>query len=143
MFEPKSPPFREGLIHAIGGYSVLFYSYRALRPRWLWRLSSPFGKPTTRYVQEHGLKVKRGPFEGLEYPAKALGHTNYLSSKLMGTYEPEVVDFLGQHVSSCDVFVDIGSRDGFFCVGAARMSSSLVVGFETNRFERRLAGHIS
>ena len=98
MFEPKPPSLRERLILRIGGYSELMYWYRSLRPRWLWRLTSPFGRPTTKYVKTNGFEVKRGAFEGLKYPAKALGHTNYLSSKLMGVYEPQVVSFPGANM---------------------------------------------
>jgi len=143
MFEPKPPSLRERLILRIGGYSELMYWYRSLRPRWLWRLTSPFGRPTTKYVKTNGFKVKRGAFEGLEYPAKALGHTNYLSSKLMGVYEPQVVSFLDEHAGSAEVFVDLGSGDGFFCVGVARLASPRIIGYETNRFERQLAESIA
>ncbi len=143
MFESKPPSLRERLILRIGGYSEVMYWYRSLRPRWLWRLTSPFGKPTTKYVKAHGLEVKRGAFQGLKYPDKALGHTNYLSSKLMGVYEPQVVSFLSEHAGSADVFVDLGSGDGFFCVGVARLASPRIIGYETNRFERRLADGIA
>lgn len=61
----------------------------------------------------------------------------------MGVYEPEVVEFLKEHAGSSDVFVDLGSRDGFFCVGVARLASPRIIGYETNRFERRLAESIA
>jgi hypothetical protein len=143
MFEPEPPSLRERLILRIGGYSKFMYWYRSARPRWLWRLTSPFGKPTTRYVQEQGLEVKRGAFQGLRFPPKALGHTNYLSAKLMGVYEPEVVRFLSEQAGEAEVFVDLGSGDGFFCVGVARQSPARIIGYETNQFERRLAEEIA
>ena len=143
VFESKPPTPRERLITALGGYSTLLYWYRALRPRWLWRLTSPFGRPISRYVREQGLAVKRGPFQGLAYPKSSLGHTNYLSAKLAGAYEPGVVEFLMKHIHDNDVFVDVGSGDGFFCIGVARLASLRVIGFETNRFERRLAGKLA
>ncbi|MBK5232225.1 MAG: hypothetical protein JJE13_04500 [Thermoleophilia bacterium] len=102
-------------------------------------MSSPFGKPTTKYVKSHGFEVKRGAFQSLVYPPKALGHTNYLAAKLMGVYEPEVIGFLKEKASSSEVFVDLGSGDGFFCVGVARLASLRIIGYETNRFERDLA----
>lgn len=143
MFEPKPPTLRERLILRIGGYSELMYWYRSLRPRWLWRMTSPFGKPTTRYTDENGFEVRRGPFQGLRYPARSLGHTNYLAAKLMGTYEPAVIEFLSEQAGTAEVFVDLGSGDGFFCVGVGRLAPLRVIGFETNRFERRLAGRIA
>lgn len=143
MFEPRPPSLRERLILRIGGYSKFMYWYRSRRPRWFWRLTSPFGKPTTRYVRENGLEVKRGAFAGFRFPAQALGHTNYLASKLMGVYEPEVVQFLAEQAEKADVLVDLGSGDGFFCVGAARTAPLRSIGYETNQFERKLAEEIA
>lgn len=106
-------------------------------------MTSPFGKPTTRYVKEQGLEVKRGAFAGLRFPSRALGHTNYLSAKLMGVYEPDVVQFLSDHAGKAEVFVDLGSGDGFFCAGVARKASPEVIGFETNQFECKLAHELA
>lgn len=138
---PEQDPVdrRRRIIEFVGGYSKLMVRYRAMRPRWLWRATSPFGKPTTRLVEENGLEVRRGPFQGMKLSENSLGHANYLAAKILGTYEPEVVGFLAEHVSTSDTFVDIGSGDGFFCVGVARSGPIRVIGFETNEFERKMA----
>lgn len=105
---------------------------------------SHYGKPTTRYVEEQGMTVKRGGFAGLEFPSQALGHTNYLSAKLAGVYEPEVVRFLVEQAPSHDVFVDLGSGDGFFLTGLGRINPDVkLIGYEVNRYERELAARIA
>ncbi|HTU14854.1 MAG TPA: class I SAM-dependent methyltransferase [Solirubrobacterales bacterium] len=139
MPEQESIDRRRRLIEFVGGYSKLMVRYRATRPRWLWRVTSPFGKPTTRLVERYGPEVRRGPFQGTKFSKNSLGHANYLAAKVLGTYEPEIVRFLADHVPSSATFVDIGSGEGFFCMGVARSGPIRVIGFETNRFERKLA----
>lgn len=135
---------REWFIQKIGGYSPVITWYRAKRPIWLWRLTSPFGKPTSRYIQENGLTVRRGAFSGLEFPRSAIGHSNYLSAKLAGTYEPKVLEFLETHATENDVLVDLGSSDGFFLTGLARSNPDLrAIGYEINSWERTTAQRLA
>ena len=143
MADPVPEPTGGGLRAALGGYSPLARGYRRLRPRWLWRRTSPFGASTSRYVHENGLTVRRGPFEGMTVIDEAVGKANHISSKLIGSYEPDVASFLGEHAPGHDLFVDLGSGDGFFCVGVARISPARVIGFELNRYERRLTEKIA
>lgn len=100
------------------------------------------GRVTRRYVDGHGLIVSRGPFAGLTYPLEAVGRAGILPAKLLGSYEEELHPHL---VSiSCDVFVDIGSGDGYFCVGMARLlPGTRVIGFEPQTAERRLARRLA
>ncbi len=140
----EKPSTRERMIRKIGGYSAPLLWWRARRPGWAWRLSSPYGKPTSRYAKENGLSVSRGEFQGLEFPPEALGHTNYLGAKLAGTYEPPVVSFLCREAPSHDLFVDLGSGDGFFPTGLGRLNPELrLIGYEVNKYERKLAGRIA
>jgi len=135
---------REKLINRLGGYSPLLLWWRARRPRWIWRASSHYGEPTSRYVSERGLSISRGPFEGLEFPQEAVGHTNYLAAKLAGSYEPPVVSFLAGQAPSSEVFVDLGSGDGVFLTGVGRLNPEIrLIGYEVNRYERRLASMIA
>jgi hypothetical protein len=137
----------------ISGYSASARWYRRLRPRALWRATSPLGRPTTRYIAENGLTVKRGPFEGLEFGNDSPARVNYLSAKLAGTYEPEVVAFLREHAQGVDVqgedaqgevvFLDIGSADGFFLVAMKRLCGARSIGFEINSFERAFARRLA
>jgi len=73
----------------------------------------------------------------------AVGKANHLSSKLIGSYEPDVATFLGAQAPQHDLFVDLGSGEGFFCVGVARISPAKVIGYEVNRYESRLAKRIA
>ncbi|MGA7435720.1 MAG: hypothetical protein WBW44_08895 [Solirubrobacterales bacterium] len=143
MVDSESLVRRGRLISFLGGYSKPACLYRRYRPRWFWAATSPFGRPTYRYVKEQGTVVKRGAFEGMVYPLNVTGHVNYLSSKLIGTYEPEVTEFIRQHLSESDLFVDLGSAEGFFCVGVARQAPLKVIGYEMNKYERDFASAIA
>lgn len=137
---------KERLLEVLGGYSRLLVYWRRFRPLWLWRRTSPFGWPTTKFVEEYGLEIRYGPFTGVAYPKQAIGRANYLTAKLLGTYEPEIVDRLADWSLGADVFVDVGAGDGFFCAGLAAIAAPdgpHVIGFEMNRFERGLMKNIA
>ena len=127
----------------LGGYTPLARVYRRYRPSWLWRATSPFAESTERYIEENGLRVKRGPFESMAYVEEAVGKANHLASKLAGAYEPAVCDFMAEQASRHDLVVDLGSGEGFFCVGLAMLEPIRTIGFEVNAFERRLTRRIA
>lgn len=135
---------RPWLRRRLGGYSPLLRWYKRLRPQWAWERLNPSGKATARFVSEHGLTVRYGPFAGMVYPADAVGRVAVLPSKLLGTYEPE----LGPHVqavgANADVFVDLGSGDGYYCVGFGRLfPQATVIGYEMDDGERALAARLA
>lgn len=123
----------------LGDYSPVVRFYRHHKPRWWWTRVNPVGRLTRQHVSRYGLTVRRGPFEGLRYPAAAVARTAFLIPKLVGTYERQLHDvFEGAGAGS--TFVDIGCSDGFYCVGFARLHpGARVIGFETDRVERRIA----
>ena len=130
---------RGGLVRAFGGYAAPVRWYRRLRPRWLWERGHPNGKATRRYVAEHGLIVRSGPFAGLIYPPAAIGRASFLPTKLLGAYEAELTPVLAD-ATGFDLFVDIGSGEGYYCVGfKRRYPATHVIGYETDRFERALS----
>jgi hypothetical protein len=143
MEDPAVPRRSSRIRAAVGGYSPLALFYRRHRPRWLWRRTSPFGEATSRYVSEHGLAVKHGPFKGMLFTDRAVGKANHLGAKLLGAYEPAVVTFIGEQAPAHDLFVDLGSGEGFFCVGVARLGPIRVIGYELNAFERGLTSEIA
>lgn len=139
-----SMSIQERAISLVGGYSPPLLWWRAKRPRWAWRLHSHFGKPTSRYVEQQGMTISRGGFSGLRFPDEALGHTNYLGAKLAGVYEPDVVSFLVDQAPRHELFVDLGSGDGFFLTGLGKINPDLrLIGYEVNRYERTLAAEIA
>ncbi|MGK2877397.1 MAG: hypothetical protein ACSLFF_02285 [Solirubrobacterales bacterium] len=128
----------------LGGYSPLLRWYRALRPRWLWLRLDPIGKATRRYLAGNDLTVKRGYAEGISYPPKAVARIGFLSTKLIGAYEHELDEPLEQAVPGHDLFVDIGSGDGYYCLATKkRFPEVRVIGYETDDAERKMAGEMA
>lgn len=135
--------FRVKVLSVIGGYSSLARLYRRLRPNWFWKRFNPSGKATTRYLKENGSVVQRGFAVGTDYPDGAAGRIGFLSSKLCGAYEAELEPSL-ELVARHDVFVDVGSGDGFYCVAAAKFAPSCtVIGFEMDDAERAFASKLA
>lgn len=124
----------------LGGYSPLLRWYRALRPRWLWLRLDPIGKATNRYLQGNDLTIKRGYAEGIHYPATAVARIGFLSTKLIGAYEHELDAVLEAEVGGHDLFVDIGSGEGYYCLATAkRFPAVRAIGYETDTAERKTA----
>lgn len=149
MSEPVEPT-PDGLIpqssllgrisERLGGYSPILRWYRALRPRWLWLRLDPIGKATRRYLQANDLTVRRGYAEGIEYPPQAVARIGFLATKLIGAYEHEIHDALLQQMPGHDLFVDVGSGEGFYCLATARRFPGVrAIGYETDDAERRTA----
>jgi hypothetical protein len=127
----------------VGGYGRLLRWYRRLRPRWLWRRTSPLGAATIRFVDEYGLEVRGGAFKGMAYPPSAVGVAGFLPAKLLGCYETEVMEAL-ETVTDVEVFVDIGSGDGYYPVGMGlRFPNAELVAFEADDRDRRLSRELA
>jgi hypothetical protein len=134
---------RARVMHVLGGYAAPVRWYRRLRPRWLWERANSNGKATRRYVAENGLIVRSGPFAGLVYPAAAIGNASFLPTKLLGAYEAELAPVLAD-AAGFDLFVDIGSGEGYYCVGfKRRFPRTRVIGYETDRFERAVSAKLA
>jgi hypothetical protein len=124
----------------LGGYSPIMRWYRALRPRWLWLRLDPIGRPTRKYLQSNDLTVKRGFSEGIEYPPAAVARIGFLTTKLLGAYEDELDESLEASLPGHDLFVDVGSGDGYYCLAAKKHFPEIhVIGYETDDAERKMA----
>jgi hypothetical protein len=88
----------------------------------MWQ-SSTTAELTRAYVERCGLTVRRGPFKGLQYPPDLVGKVDALVPKLIGSYEAELHESLEQLLSP--TVVNIGSGDGYYAVGFARLGSSV------------------
>ena len=72
------------------------------------------------YKQEHGTKIFGGPFEGMEF-LDEVSEGCYLP-KLLGIYESEIHDYILSIVKKKpDVFINIGSAEGYYSVGLKRL----------------------
>lgn len=128
----------------LGGYHPVVRWYRQHRPTWWWLRVHAVGRVTARFVKEYGLTVRRGPFEGLRFPEGAVGHVGFVPAKLLGSYESAVVATLADLGGRHSTFVDIGSGEGSYCVGMARLHPDLqVIGYETTAGERELAAELA
>ena len=94
----------------------------AIRQRFVWPTSNT-AEMTRAYVEQHGLTVRRGPLEGLTYPLDLVGKVDALVPKLIGSYEAELHESLEELLAP--TVVNIGSADGYYSVGLARLGLSV------------------
>lgn len=124
----------------LGGYSPILRWYRALRPRWLWLRLDPIGRSTRKYLADNDLTVKRGYAEGIRYPKQAIARIGFLATKLIGAYEQELDQVLETELPGHDLFVDVGSGEGYYCLATAKRFPEIqVIGYETDVAERNTA----
>jgi hypothetical protein len=87
--------------------------------------------PIRHYVDNRGLSVQAGPFEGLTFPADVVGHpevADSLAAKLIGCYERELHPAIERALATPpSMFVNIGAGDGYYAVGVALRSPGAVV----------------
>lgn len=87
--------------------------------------------------------VRNGIFQGLQYPAfKAAGSA--ISPKLLGTYELELHASLANILKRRhDCIVDIGSAEGYYAIGLARLTNSTVYAFDSDEKARKLCSEMA
>ncbi|WP_309087782.1 hypothetical protein [Phenylobacterium sp.] len=78
------------------------------------------------YLVHHGPRIIGGPFEGMEYVARAT--EGALLPRLLGTYEAELHPHLEAfRQEGVDCIVDVGCAEGYYAVGLARLMPEVVV----------------
>jgi hypothetical protein len=94
-------------------------------------------------VAEHfDYTVQGGPFRGMRSTRGAV-LTHHATPNLLGTYERQLYPYLSEAAIRCDLIVDIGSAEGYFAVGLARLTGRPVVAFDVNSSQRQmLAGNL-
>lgn len=91
-----------------------------------------------RYVERNGCTVRRGPFAGMIYPREAALNRHSIP-KLLGTFEQELHGALSDASKRrYDLVIDIGSAEGYYAVGLARMLRTNVLAFDPEPIERAL-----
>jgi precorrin-6B methylase 2 len=92
-----------------------------------------------RFVKEHGLQVKYGPFAGLTYTAPA-ARNRLILPKLLGTYECELHSIVAQLQSGgYDTIVDVGCGEGYYTTGLAMTTKAQIIAFDAESRELRFA----
>jgi hypothetical protein len=89
-----------------------------------------------RYVERNGCTVRYGPFAGTIYPREAALNRHSIP-KLLGTYEQElhsIIETIGKR--KYDLVIDIGSAEGYYAVGLARLLKTEVLAYEPEPIER-------
>lgn len=81
--------------------------------------------------------VQDGPFRGMRYTRTAV-LTHHSTPNLLGTYERQLYPLLQEAAIRCDLIVDIGSAEGYFAVGLARLTGKPVTAFDVNGSERKM-----
>jgi hypothetical protein len=72
-----------------------------------------------------GMRVRSGPFEGLQFPAVSEG--SYVA-KLLGSYEQELHPIIMQVPEQAyDAVINIGCAEGYYAVGLARMLPAMTI----------------
>jgi hypothetical protein len=90
------------------------------------------------YVDKHGTVVQSGPFEGLVYPVSA-ALNRWSLPKLIGSYELEIQPTIQKVAQrTYDTVIDIGSAEGYYAVGLARLMGIPVIAYEPEAQERAL-----
>lgn len=93
---------------------------------------------------QYGNFVKRGPFEGLQYPPRE-EWASCRFEKIIGAYEAEIHPFLESILhEDFGVILNVGAAEGFYGVGLARMfEDSRVIAFEADPAKAEFLGRLA
>ncbi len=77
-------------------------------------------------LDRHGTAIHSGPFAGMDYVTEAT--EGCLTPRLLGSYESELHPAIEEFAAAgLDAIIDIGSAEGYYAVGMARISPGLTV----------------
>jgi SAM-dependent methyltransferase len=94
-----------------------------------------------KVAEQFNYNVQAGPFTGMKYTRSAL-LSRHATPALLGVYERQLYPFLEAAAGRCDLVVDIGSAEGYFAVGLARLGKRVVT-FDINPHERKICQEMS
>jgi hypothetical protein len=117
----------------------IFQKLKAMRSRQVQtRLYRRLGllEAAARYVERYGCVVRHGPFAGMEFP-RATALSRHSIPLLMGTCEMELWPVLEQVARrKYDVAINIGSGEGYYAVGLARLLGTRVLAYDPEPREK-------
>jgi hypothetical protein len=87
-------------------------------------------------AEKFDFTVQAGPFAGMKYTRSAV-LSRHATPALLGVYERQLYPFLETAARRCDFVVDVGSAEGYFAVGLARLGKR-VVAFDADPHERKV-----
>jgi hypothetical protein len=88
-------------------------------------------------IEEYGLSVLHGPFQGMRYPKSSLSCHNGIPI-LFATYELELHPVIEEVAEKrYEAIIDIGCAEGYYAVGLAIRTNAPVTAFDTEPRERR------
>jgi hypothetical protein len=126
--------------------SSLFQRVAAVRSR-RWQLrylkQAGFLDQVSQYIEEHGTIIQSGPFAGMIYPMESAAN-RWSVPKLLGSYESELHPFLKiVEKRKYDSIIDIGSAEGYYSSGLARMFQVPVYAYDPEPYEKGFAAKMS
>ncbi len=113
--------------------------------RWQFKILKDGGllDQVNRHIEEHGTVVRSGPFAGMVYPLES-ATSRWSIPKLLGAYESELHPFLNViSKRKYDCVIDIGSAEGYYASGLARMLQVPVYAYDPEPREKAFAAKMS
>lgn len=109
--------------------------------RWQLKLLKDGGllDQVNQHIEECGTVVRSGPFAGMVYPLES-ATSRWSIPKLLGAYESELhpfLDVVGKRKYDC--VIDIGSAEGYYASGLARMLQVPVYAYDPEPCEKAFA----
>jgi hypothetical protein len=100
----------------------------------------PNNRVTRRYVRRFGLTVRRGPFQGLQFPPEVVGRNPFLTPKLIGSFEAELHPWLERLAEKRFTrVVNVGAAEGYYVAGLARkLPEARVIAWEADPMHAHL-----
>lgn len=114
--------------------SLQMYVARRHANRWLDRVG--VFALALKAAERFDYTVQAGPFVGMKYTPTAV-LSRHATPALLGVYERQLYPFLEVAAQRCDLVVDIGSAEGYFAVGLARLGNRVVT-FDADPHEREV-----
>jgi hypothetical protein len=112
---------------------------RSRRHQVRWLREGGIFERVKRHIEEHGTVVLAGPFAGMVYPLDS-ATCRWVVPKLLGTYEDEIHPFLETLRSrKYDCIIDVGSAEGYYAVGLARMFQVPVHAYDPEPYEKNFS----
>jgi hypothetical protein len=122
-----------------------YLNYRVRRHQRAVRAATGLTELSAEFVKRYGAIVRRGPLQGLRYPAHWASDADVLISKLVGAYEAELHPILFEQIAAQPtVFVDIGCAEGSYAVGLLLASPrTRTVAFDRDREARQRCAELA